>query len=271
MARDIRNVALSWQQVVGIVLLMGALILGFAACVRLEDEDPKWVASYRLNMGIACAVCATISAFFFVWHVRNTRRSDIYPDVLERLMGADRVCEINTLHFWAAGRQLGDGGSQARVVVVLQNVYEGPCEGRLQLNAKGTTIKIPRASEPLMFRMAGAEVLACWRDLPVPVTGALSFGFDLTIRKPKSRRVRFRRRTAIRTDSASTALLVTGLMAGHIAYHGGSRLEFPLVAPPADALATASPTEWMTMSLWSLEEQRSPEAVGELLRKLLEP
>jgi len=262
---DIRQVALTWRQVLAILLLFPTLGFLFAASAVYRDEPEAKVHSFRIQMSTIAAICGTLSASLFIWNYLIARQPDVHPDILAQLFGEESVFEMDTLHFWAMGRQRG---GTVRILILLQNVYGGQCTGRLQLNPVGTTTKIPNAKAPIEFTLDNAEVLACWRDLPVPVTGELSFSFDGFIRKVRAPRVRFKRRIAIRSDSAATAMTVLALAGGHIHISSASRLNIKLENPPADALATIPPGEWETVSLWSLQDQRKQDDVMKLLEHL---
>jgi hypothetical protein len=243
---------------------MAALIL-LLASTRHEDGFPAEIAALRIKLRIAFACCAIVSVALFFWNHQLVNQPDVHVDVLAQMFGPDNVFELDSLHFWATGRQRG---AQARVVVLLQNVYADRCEGRLQLAPVGTTARIPQANLPLEFVLGAAEVIAVWRDMPLPVppTAELSFGIEGFIRKVRAPRIRFKRRTAIRPQT-STPLLVAGALAGHIHYSSGSRLNIKL-EPAAPDATVSEPTPWQTLSLWSPEEPRDQPAIGELLRQL---
>src|ERR1035437_9509778 len=128
MAKDFRNVALSGRQVIAVLLIIAALMLLFAATAHQEGQ-PAEIASLRMKLWIAFCCCAVTSAGLFLWHHLIVSKPDVHPDILAQMFGTDQVFELDTLHFWASGHQFG---SQARVIVLLQNVYADRCSGRLQ-------------------------------------------------------------------------------------------------------------------------------------------
>jgi len=260
-AKDIGNVALTGRQVVAILLMIAAAILLLAAVARDTGVTP----AYFFIPGFTCLAA---SVGLFVWNHRIASQPDRDPDILAQLFGPDHVAEMDSLHFWGSGQQ---NSPRVRVLVVLQNVYDARCEGRLQLDPIGTTTRVQQANLPLEFELGPAEVVAFWRDLPYPVppTAELSFGIDGFIRKVRAPRIRFKRRVAIRSESAAGALTVTTLMTGHVGHFSGSRINIPL-APLAEASAsTAGPTDWVVISLWSRDQPRTVEDVNTLIHQLL--
>ena len=131
-----------------LLYLIGSFILGVGAVMQFPDERPEWVVQYRLYMGIAFgfALPPAFSSSFGMHQPPTTGCASRYPRPIDRCGPRLRNQHIP---FLADGWQLGNGGSQARVETFLQNVHEGACTGRLQLNPKGTTSKIPQANLPL--------------------------------------------------------------------------------------------------------------------------
>src|SRR4051812_29294214 len=118
MAQDIRNVALTWRQVLASLLMIPALLLGLIFLLLLADEPANGGSVSKAQSGITAAACGSLASVLLFWNHRITNRPDVYPDILARLFGEQSVCEMSTLHFWAAGRQRG---STVRVVILLQN------------------------------------------------------------------------------------------------------------------------------------------------------
>jgi hypothetical protein len=265
MAKGFREVALSTRQVFAVLLVIATLISGLVASARYDNEPPEQVARFRLTMGLIAGGCAVLSAGLFLWHARIVRQPDIHPDILAQVFGDDRVFEMDTLHFWASGRQ---SGARARLVVLLQNVYGERCTGRLLLCPIGTTTKIKDARLPLEFELGPAEVIAAWRDLPVPATTELSFEIDGFIRKVRAPRVRFKRRVAIGSASKSGWIEAGLALTGHFSIRGGNRLNIQVTPPALDAADPGESSPWGVLSLWSPEEPRDLAAVGELLGHL---
>jgi hypothetical protein len=266
MPKDIRNVALSWRQVIAILLIIASLVLLLAATAVYEGQ-PNEIANLRRNFWIAFSCCAISSVALFFWHHRIVSQPDVYPDILSQLVGANQVFELDTLHFWATGYQFG---SQCRVIILLQNVYAAHCTGRLQLIPVGTTTRVQQANLPLEFDLGAAEIIAVWRDfpLPVPPTAELSFGIDGFIRKVRAPRIRNKRFNAIRSQTP-TAIVLAGAMVGHIHYSSGSRLNIRLEPVAPDAKIVTESTGWQTLSLWSPEQPLDHTAISQLLKQLL--
>jgi hypothetical protein len=245
MPKDIGHTALSPAQVVAVLLIVAALLTGPLAFVATFNVHDELHPHKNLLAAIATLSLLAALALFFLHH-RNVSRPDVHPDILAQLIGPAIPFDVGGVHFWCTAAQ---SGATIHLLLLLQNVFDGPCPGAIELTPLGSGAQIPHAHRHADFHLQSAELIALHRSFPVPPDPPRELTYSLNgwIRAPRAPRIRFKRGKGLGRDSG--ALTVVALLFGVFYHSSAARLNVHLTPPAPGAAASPPPTDWQRLSL----------------------
>jgi hypothetical protein len=258
------NQALSWRQATGLLLFGAAAGMYMVA----REQFARQNVTLQLVFWVFCAVFGVVGIVFLCWNFLIESRSDLQPDVLAAIVREDQIVDFEGLHLWTGGVQIDAG---VRIVVVLQNVFAGPCTGRLDISPQGAAKKLPLARLPLEFELEDAEVVAYWRELPVAGSASVSFRVEGSLLRRPSARVRFKRRQALNRHGilVNCVLFLGGLRFGESRFPRATGVKIAVTPSAPNASQAHRPTEWQAVSLWSMQERREIPELQEIFNQLM--
>jgi hypothetical protein len=234
------NVALTWQQIVAILVGIPTAIVGML--LFAPDLAPNR-PTLAINFGIGLLICVG----FTLWHRRRVHRSDLHPDVLTTLVPAHLILELGRCHLYSAARMWGN---MVEIAGYAQNLNDGP--GRLELTF------VDRSS--LWNDRVVIPPLVC----DIPPAAVVQFGGRFLCSGPVGRtykvflegryqaggrQVRFARRRVLskRVNPATTAFALT---MGALYVGGGTSLSFVVQADRPTAPPPLGDAPWTSTPVW---------------------
>ncbi len=242
--------SMTWQQTVGVLLVIAAFIFAIMAFGEGSDLDGvRDIGRYGLAITIPLAI------FLFAWNYRATHRPDEHPDILSQLVAPEQILQAGASHFAVLPRQ---EGACLRVSVMIQNTRAGAGRFHLTLKRKGSvfTSATPPLPGALWVDVGGASVVfadALVRLPPMHAASNLAFFLEPSFRA-KGRQIRFARRAGVerRVHPVMTASL---LFTGTLLTGGGITCTVPLTAvSDADAADSTDWYNWRAAEVWSPDD-----------------